>query len=463
MRRILSILVFGMLTLPTAAQTFRIVHTFTNSPDGANPAGSLLIAGDTLYGTTFGGGTSSTGTVFKVNTDGTGFFILKHFMGSDGAWPRCGLVLNGDTLYGTTYVGGTNGNGTVFKIDTNGNGFAVLRHLKQTDGLWPVAGLLLNGGTLYGTASILGNNIPISDGTVFKVDTTGANFSALYTFKGGTNGDAPYAPLLINGNTLYGSTRGSSIPGTSTIFKIQTDGSGFATLKTFTNNPDGRLPTARLVLIGDKFYGTAYSGGAGADSGTIFRMDTNGSSFAVLRTFSATVSDVNSDGAGPMGELVLSGDTLYGTTFYGGSSSNGVIYKIKTDGSGFSEIKYFSGLVSGTNSDGANPQGGLTLSGSTLYGTARYGGAAGNGVVFALTLPPQILVRDGNFGVRSNSFGFSITGLFGQTAIIESSTNWMSSSWTPLQTNTLGTNAVYFSDSSWTNFAQRFYRARASQ
>src|SRR5439155_7669597 len=48
--------------------------------------------------------------------------------------------------------------------------------------------------------------------------------------------------------------------------------------------------------------------------------------------------------------------------------------------------------LGGTNSDGANPFGGLILSGNTLYGTATYGGSSGRGTVFSLSLslsPPQ--------------------------------------------------------------------------
>lgn len=42
-----------------------------------------------------------------------------------------------------------------------------------------------------------------------------------------------------------------------------------------------------------------------------------------------------SDGGTPWAELVLSGDILYGTTASGGSSAHGTVYKVKTDGSGF--------------------------------------------------------------------------------------------------------------------------------
>jgi uncharacterized repeat protein (TIGR03803 family) len=59
--------------------------------------------------------------------------------------------------------------------------------------------------------------------------------------------------------------------------------------------------------------------------------------FTTLHSFwtSFAPSGSNSDGAYPVADLTLSGDTLYGTTGQGGSSNNGVIFAVNTDGSGF--------------------------------------------------------------------------------------------------------------------------------
>ena len=86
--------------------------------------------------------------------------------------------------------------------------------------------------------------------------------------------------------------------------------------------------------------------------------------------------------------MILSGNTLYGTASAGGSSGNGTVFAVNTDGTGFTNLHSFTATSGsqayGTNSDGANPYGGLILSGNTLYGTARYGGSSGNGTVFAV-------------------------------------------------------------------------------
>src|SRR5258708_5660860 len=105
--------------------------------------------------------------------------------------------------------------------------------------------------------------------------------------------------------------------------------------------------------------------------------------FTVLHEFMATSTNslgvyTNSDGVDPIAGLILSANsnTLYGATLYGGSSGNGTVFKVNTDGTGFSRLYSFtasspnSSGVS-TNSDGASPNG-LILSSNTLYGTADW-------------------------------------------------------------------------------------------
>jgi uncharacterized repeat protein (TIGR03803 family) len=82
-----------------------------------------------LYGTAQEGGTWGEGTLFKVNTDGTGFTTLHSFTAldglfpypnSNGAIPYGGLILAGSNLYGTASIGGGSGYGTVFRVTVDG-------------------------------------------------------------------------------------------------------------------------------------------------------------------------------------------------------------------------------------------------------------------------------------------------------------------------------------------------------
>jgi uncharacterized repeat protein (TIGR03803 family) len=118
------------LTNACLAQTLTTIYEM---PAGVGhfAHGDLLLMGDKLYGTTASGGASYAGTIYVIGTNGAGYKTLHSFTNvdytnSDGAEPYCALVSSGTALYGTTIAGGTYGSGTVFMLNTNGTGFATL-------------------------------------------------------------------------------------------------------------------------------------------------------------------------------------------------------------------------------------------------------------------------------------------------------------------------------------------------
>src|SRR5579859_5492734 len=117
-------------------QTFSILHVFTRDTNAdVAPNGELILSGNTLYGTTFGSGSiePGIGTVFAINTDGTGFTNLFTFDGGPaGAHPTSGLILSGDNLYGTALTGDISENGAVFGVLTNGSGAVVVYDFTHT-------------------------------------------------------------------------------------------------------------------------------------------------------------------------------------------------------------------------------------------------------------------------------------------------------------------------------------------
>jgi uncharacterized repeat protein (TIGR03803 family) len=120
-----------------------------------------------LYGTTLDGGDLNEGTVFQINTDGSGYKVMKSFEYSDGSNPEAELTLSGDQLYGTTYHGGNSDSGTIFQLNINGSGYTVLKEFTGSDGAGPSAGLTLSGRVLYGTTSAGGD---VGCGTVFRLE-----------------------------------------------------------------------------------------------------------------------------------------------------------------------------------------------------------------------------------------------------------------------------------------------------
>jgi len=85
--------------------------------------------------------------------------------------------------------------------------------------------------------------------------------------------------------------------------------------------------------------------------------------------------------------VIASSGVLYGVTWVGGSLQKGTIFRIHTDGTGYAVLKDFQ------EGDGASPLGGLTLSGGSLYGTTYWGGSLGLGTLFRVDLSPRISVN----------------------------------------------------------------------
>ncbi len=72
----------------------------------------------------------------------------------------------------------------------------------------------------------------------------------------------------------------------------------------------------------------------------------------------------------------------------------------------------------------------------------------------------QVQTRDASFGLRTNQFGFTITGTSNLVIVVEASTNLANPNWYPLRTNTLNGNSLYFGDPQGADYPARFYRLR---
>jgi uncharacterized repeat protein (TIGR03803 family) len=398
---------------------YTLLHAFTtNGVDGQQPEAGLVLGQDgMLYGTTAGGGSNQLGTVFKLAPDGSSYAVIHTFGGypNDGDSPEAKLLVGADgALYGTTHSGGTNNTGTVFKLNTSGHGYSILHNFGDvtTDGSYPKA-VLIQGvdgvlyGTTYGLQSVYG-------GTVFKLGTNGAGYAQLHAFGIGTDGAQPTGLVQGEDGTLFGTTEwgGTNYDqyGISygTIFKVKTNGLGYAMLHGFNGElGDGANPQAGLILGTDGgLYGTTYAGGSLQDDGVVFRINADGSDYQVLRRFTvitSIISDYSSDGQGP-GPLVQAADgTLFGITLYGGTTGQGgyqytgagTIFALATNSASYSVIYNFSA----TGGDGANPPAGLLLGNDgAFYGTTASGGLGDAGTIFK---------------VNANGSGYQIVYNFG--------------------------------------------------
>jgi uncharacterized repeat protein (TIGR03803 family) len=188
-----------------------VLHTFSNTPDGASPISGLVMdAAGNLYGTTQAGGTAYYGTVFRLSKSGK-MTILHSFSGlPDGRQPYAGVVRDtAGNLYGTTGFGGSGDYGAVFEVTKTGHE-AILYSFPEFygDGDWLVAGLALDSaGNLYG-ATMQGG---AEWGILFKLDKTGKE-TILHTFNGQADGDSPAAALIGDGaGNFYGTNEGGAV------------------------------------------------------------------------------------------------------------------------------------------------------------------------------------------------------------------------------------------------------------
>src|SRR5258708_7108113 len=210
---------------------------------------------------------------------------------------------------------------------------------------------------------------------------TAQTFTILYSFSAtNDNGALPQSALILTGKTLYGTTEFGGTNGNGGIFPINTDGTSFKNVYSFSRgfgsfpyvtNIDGAFPVFGLLSSGNTLHGTADLGATNAYV-TVFALNIDGTGCKKLYSIGPSFKPyyTNNDGDGPNGTLVLSSNILYGTTEFGGSSGVGTIFAINTNGTGFTNPHIF------VNADGNYTSylcGALTFSGSTLYGPSDSG------------------------------------------------------------------------------------------
>ena len=346
----------------TTSSSYQVVYRFAGGADGQNPEGSLIDVNGMLYGTTTAGGayceeTDSNsygcGTVFSLTTAGAENVLHSFGNGADGIAPTSSLIDVNGTLFGTTAFGGgdcpaneASGCGTVFTVTPSGTEQVLHSFGRGSDGAVPYADLIDVGGILYGTTAYGGDVTDrIGLGTVFRINTTGKE-RVLHNF-GISDGWHPEAALIDEDRMLYGNTNQGGTYGVGTIFNISAKGAEQVLHSFRGRSPHGGRPSGALVDVAGELYGTTEFGGTFND-GVVFKMGTDGKTKR-LHSFGG-----GSDGVNPTAGLIDVNGTLYGTTVLGGAHGDGTVFSIDQDGS--EQVLY---SFAGYPSDGENPWGGL--------------------------------------------------------------------------------------------------------
>ncbi len=332
---------------PGGAWRQSILYPFTGAYDGSSPMGSLVLNlhSGKIYGTAQGGGSQNSGVVFELvppAKSGAPWteLVLYNFTGlQDGGWPENGLVADPEgRLYGTTYLGGRYQSGVAFRLSSSPGGVwtedVIYNFRADADGGHPDPSGLVFGaaGVIYGTTQSAGTG----QGTVFELAPPSGGTgvfteSDLYAFSG-INGDGLQpvgTPVLDSSGALYGSTLQGGQYSEGAVFQLSppaTQGSGWKESILYSiasSGSDGYFPSAGLVFdVSGALNGVTELGGdASCNCGTAFKLSppsiTGGAwTFSLLHTFGG-----GSDGAFPQAPLFPSGQSLFGSTYQGGTSN----------------------------------------------------------------------------------------------------------------------------------------------
>ena len=422
-RQVKHVVVFALAlgvvvaTVPrgVAASSSSTIYSFgaTEPIDGAVPKGSLTSVNGLLFGRTTTTIVTampppmtigSYGVIFHFdpNNVASTYSIDHVFAGGDlddGDNPRHDAMtpLNG-LLYGTTLEGGTHNNGIIFSIGQDGTDYQVLLSLHNSIGDESHSCFVVGqNGILYGMTASGGDN---GEGVIFSFNpatptptptatptATPANFQTLFSFAcASSTGKEPHGRLTLDPNLtiLYGMTRKGGDHDLGVVFKFDTSDNTYSELHDFAGGHDDGATSDHgyVVQSGDHLYGMTTNGGH-HDDGVLFRIKTDGSSFDLLHKFGET----HHDGKNPYGSLLLVDNKLYGTTANGGDNDLGTVFVINTDGNNYQRLYSFSGQTN--NDDGSKPIDNVILVNGWLYGMTTEGGAKGQGTIFKVSPIPS--------------------------------------------------------------------------
>jgi hypothetical protein len=351
-----------------------VLYNFTGAAGGSNPQ-TLVQYGSTAYGIAQQGGANSAGTIFSISLNSPNTFNKLYDFSSNillGVLP-ISIVINttGTILYGVAAVGGTNNSGTIFSFSTSppytytkiydlSNNSTQLNTPNQ---------LLLSGSTLYGYTT---GSSTTQTGSLFKINISGTGYTELYSPASASPYDNKIVGLTISGSTLYFSTNYDSNYGS--IYSIPVTGGAATTLLTCT--AANAVPT-NLTISGSTIYFSTHTATSPGPPVTyanwqICSISTTGTGFQQLTSLSTAQPD-------GVSSIVLSGNTLYAASFFGGTGSYGGLYSISTSVSPSPTLLY---SFQGPPTDGYAPFVNIFYN-SNLYGVTFIGGTSNLGTIFS--------------------------------------------------------------------------------
>jgi sugar lactone lactonase YvrE len=423
-----------------------------------NPQGAALDAGGNLFIADYYNNVvrkvDTNGIITTVAGNGTGTYVGDGTQATNASlYQPIGLALDGA---GSLYIADTS-NGRIRKVNTNGVISTVAGGEAGGDGV-PATYTSLHDPS--GLAFDSSGNLYIADTANNRVRKVDQN--SIITTVAGINGGGPVGGYSGDG----GLATNASL---SRPAAVAFDDAGNLYIADTYNNRIRKVGTNGIIT-------TAAGGKYGDDGGAATNASLNGpeclaldfsGNLYIADTFNNRIRKVDTSGiittvSGGKGAAGYSGD--------GGAATNasmywpsgvaldacGNLYIADTYNNRIREVDLAGYPAVALTNVSASNAGSYTVVISSPYGSVT--SAVATLTVSIPRTAPQIITSDGYFGFLTNQFGFSLSGAFGQTIVVDGSTNL--ANWTPLSTNTVGGSPFYFSDPAWTNFPWRFYRAR---
>jgi uncharacterized repeat protein (TIGR03803 family) len=417
---------FGLLLLLNASQAIgQYVHPNQAGRRGGDTGAGI---GTQVVTTTYIGNVGNVlgqGTMIAVNKDGTNSMGLSDFAGypTDGSYPfyTTPIQASDGSIYGPSYVGGSANLGAIYKYDLSGGLAACSKSVIYNNAFIAGAGASYNyaninelsDGKLYCIQTTGGTNYV---GRLYSINKDGSGMTIIHDFRNAAtpvtysaaaaatrnhfnlkyDGTLPYG-FVVEGpdGKIYGTTYVGGSNGLGTVYRCNKDGSSYEIIAfgssayyavnnasgTGTTNCHGafRTPIGNVAIDQTgKVYVAGYTGGA-LNTGALTRMNADGSSLQLVKTF-----DFASGYYPYRGPLIIDGQ-VYGTTRYGGSGTSiGTVWKVDLNGGNYAKLKMFD--ATGGYADGAEPWAGLSYDGTNLYGTTIvYGGIGKVGTMFKIS------------------------------------------------------------------------------
>ncbi|MGA2966117.1 MAG: choice-of-anchor tandem repeat GloVer-containing protein, partial [Terriglobales bacterium] len=399
-----AVVLLAGMARPAQAQTYTPLYAFGAVDSTQNgPNGQLALGRDgNFYGTI----NQNISEIYRITPEGTETLLWAAGTSPNGSVCYSGLTLGSDgLLYGTCAMwnGWIDNGGIIFKYDPSQgqDGFTILYSFPYVENTYSPSPLTLGtDGNFYGTT--YGSGYTTTWGTFFQITPAG-KFTTLHVFQGypANEPGEPSGPLTLGANgNFYGTSQAGGYPDDyngGTIYEITPKGK--VTLLYSFPNTGPYLPVAGVTQGADgKFYGTTFYGGTYSD-GTIFQLA--GKKVNILHNFNQSVDNA----AVPNFPLTLATDGNFyspSADIAGGGYGPESLFKITTKGV-YTDL--FNLLPGGCSmylgADGCLLSSPMVLHpNGTFYGTTMQGGdydgnPVDRGVFYSLNtgLKPYIILQ----------------------------------------------------------------------